>query len=70
MDADMGMDECPVPNVNGDILRLVARYMERHRNDPKYKPLNDKKGDLKACCTDPWDEHYFGIVIKKESLVV
>uniref|UniRef100_A0A7S3Z8W4 SKP1 component POZ domain-containing protein n=1 Tax=Lotharella globosa TaxID=91324 RepID=A0A7S3Z8W4_9EUKA len=71
MEADADMDEFPLPNVEAGTLSLVVRFMEHHREDPKYKPFSgDEKGNsLKGCCTDPWDPHYFDAVVPDDKLV-
>jgi len=64
---DLGMDEndddpVPLPNVSANILKMVIRWAEHHKDDPPPPEQDaDEKRDKRTDNIEPWDMEFLKI---------
>lgn len=61
---DLGFDEndvIPLPNINSEILRLVLKWAEHHKDDKKIENLDDALTQQNIEDIEAWDRNFLQI---------
>lgn len=60
LDSDAEAKEVPIPGVNGDILKLIAQYMEHYKDSEPEEPDKPlKSARLSEFCKSEYDAKFF-----------